>query len=146
MSSQHKEMLEYCLRILCALNEDQLVSTRLDIKLLKDYLKDTNLEENIRSHVAILLGNLCKLSYQNIDDDFNISILEDTIDILIEQLDHEKLLQSSIYALKNIAQYKQDYLSIFPLRKFVTILSKDSLNSEIRQNICLILALSIENN
>ncbi|CAF1482569.1 unnamed protein product, partial [Didymodactylos carnosus] len=44
ISSQHKEMLEYCLKILCALNEDQLISTRLDIKLLKYYLTDTNFE------------------------------------------------------------------------------------------------------
>ncbi|CAF3803372.1 unnamed protein product [Rotaria sp. Silwood1] len=141
MSSQHKEMLEYCLRILCALNEDQLMSTQLDTHLLKHYLKDTNLDERLRSYVTILLGNLCKISYQNID----ISIVEDTIDVLIEGLDHEKLLQSSIYALKNIAQYKQDYLSIFPLRKFVAILNRNDLNKEIRQNVCLILVSAIQN-
>jgi hypothetical protein len=145
MSSQHKEMLEYCLRILCALNEDQLMSTRLDTNLLKHYLKDTNLEEGLRSYVAILLGNLCKIPYQNVSDDSNMSIVEDTIDILIEGLDHEKLLQSSIYALKSIAQYEQDYLSIFPLRKFIVILNKDDLNKEIRQNVCWILVFAIQN-
>ncbi|CAM4975944.1 unnamed protein product [Rotaria socialis] len=145
MSSNNKEMLEYSLKILCALNDDQLKLTRLNANLLKHYLKDTNLEESLRAYVTILLGNLCKIPYQYIDDDSSISIVDDTIDILIERLDYEKLLQSSIYALKNIAQYEHDYLSIFPLRKFVVILNRDNINKEIRQNACLIIALAIQN-
>ncbi|CAF1353557.1 unnamed protein product [Adineta steineri] len=144
ISSQHKQILEYCLKILCSLKDDQLLLIQLDINLLKHYLKDMNYEISLISYATILFGNLCKISHENIDDN-NMFIIEDTIDIFMERLDHEKLLQSSIYALKNIAQYKEDYLSIYPLRKFIQILNKNDLNKEIRLNACSILVLAIKN-
>ncbi|CAF1630947.1 unnamed protein product, partial [Adineta ricciae] len=143
-SFEHKELFQHCLRILCTLNDDQLKLTQLNGCLLKSYLKETNLEENLRIYITILFGNLCKLLYKYADGETNATIIEDTIDIFIERLDQDKLLQSSIYVLRNIAEYEQSYLSIYPLHKFVYILNRDDVHKEVRQYACLILRFSVE--
>ena len=82
-----------------------MILTKLNGNQLKNYLKDIHLEENLQSYLRILLGNLCRISYEYIDGENNTSIIEEIIDILIQGLDHDKLLSSSIYALRYISQY-----------------------------------------
>ena len=143
-SFDNKNLFEDCLTILFNLNEDQLKQTKLNGRLLKHYLLDANFNDERRSNLRILFGKLCKISYTYADEENSTSIINDTIDILIEGLDQEKLLSSSIYALANIVLTNDSYLSVFPLQKFVLILNRDNIDIEIRQNACLILQSAIE--
>ncbi|CAF4523787.1 unnamed protein product, partial [Didymodactylos carnosus] len=146
ISPYHREVRDYCLRILHNLNQDQLKSMHLNATLLSNCLKDQYMEESLKSYVAGILGNLCQVYDTSTDNDTNIYMDDDTIRILLDGLDNQNLVKHSIYALHNIVKYKQHNLSSLPLRNIIRILDQDNISNEIRQNACSIIALTVENN
>lgn len=143
-SFDNEQLFGYCLKILCALNDEQLKLTKLNGNLFRMYFNAPNFHENHLIQLTILFGNLCRLSYKYADEETNESIIDSTIDIFLQNLDQERFIQSSIFTLKNIAEYQRNYLSKYPLQKFVLILNQNDHRKEIRQNACLILRFAIE--
>jgi hypothetical protein len=140
---KHDDLRRCIFEILFHVNVDHKTFDllNLDLKLLLNYLKDKNLNIDQKEIVTHIIGSLCAYS----DFKFENSIL---LDLLVDNLNSPKLIQSSVYALKNMLEHCENrtVLNDSALQNIADLFKNSKNTNEMRKNCGWILVKSLEYN
>jgi hypothetical protein len=140
---KHDDLRRCIFEILAHVNADRKTFKliNLDLTLLLNYLKDKNLNIDQKENVTQIIGSLCEYS----DFKFENIIL---LDLLVQNLNAPKLIQNSVYAIKNMLEHHDNtaVLNDLALQNIADLFKNSKYPNEIRKNCGWILLKSLEYN